>query len=103
MQNMNQLMKQAKKMQDEIMKAQAALAERQVEGTAGGGAVTVTVSGHKQVLSVAISKEVVDPEDIEMLQDLLVVALQDAMTKVEELSNSELGKYTRGLNMPGMF
>lgn len=103
MQNMNQLMKQAKKMQEEIMKAQAALAERQIEGTAGGGAVKVTVSGHKEVLGVSISKEVVDPDDIEMLQDLLVVALQDAMTKVDELSNSELGKYTRGLNMPGLF
>lgn len=103
MQNMNQLMRQAKKMQEELLKAQEALSERTVEGTAGGGAVKATMTGHKQVVGISISKDVVDPEDVEMLQDLLVVALQDALAKVEELTNSELGKYTRGMNMPGLF
>lgn len=102
MKNMNQLMKQAKKMQEEIMKAQEQLAERVVEGTAGGGAVKVSLSGHKQVVSVVIDKEAVS-DDVEMLQDLIVAAFQDAAKKVDELTESEMGKYTRGLNMPGMF
>jgi DNA-binding YbaB/EbfC family protein len=103
MQNMNQLMRQAKKMQEEIMKAQEALGERTVEGSAGGGAVKVTVTGHKQVSAIVISKDVVDPEDVEMLQDLILTATNDALTQVEEMTNNELGKYTRGLNMPGLF
>lgn len=103
MKNMNQLMKQAKKMQEEIMKAQEALGERTVEGSAGGGAVKVTINGHKQVTAISLDKEVVNPEDIEMLQDLIVAALQDGQKKVDELTESELGKYTRGLNMPGLF
>lgn len=103
MQNMNQLMRQAKKMQEEIMKAQEALGERTMEGSAGGGAVKVTVTGHKQVTAITISKDVVDPEDVEMLQDLVLAAVNDALTQVDEITNNELGKYTRGLNMPGLF
>ncbi|MCL6516601.1 YbaB/EbfC family nucleoid-associated protein [Alicyclobacillus sp.] len=103
MKNMNQLMRQAKKMQEEILKAQAALAERTVEGTAGGGAVRVTMNGHKQVVAVSIAPEVVNPDDVEMLQDLLVAAFQDAGEKVDQLTEAELGKYTRGLNLPGLF
>jgi len=103
MKNMNQLMKQAKKMQEEIMKAQEALGSRTVEGTAGGGVVKVSMNGHKQVLAVEISKDVVNPDDVEMLQDLLVAALQDAQNQVDEITNAEMGKYTRGLNMPGLF
>lgn len=103
MKNMNQLVKQAKKMQEDMMKAQEELGQRTVEGTAGGGVVKVSVSGHKQVLGIQIAPSVVQPDDVEMLQDLIVVALQDALQKVDELTNSELGKYTRGMNLPGMF
>lgn len=85
------------------MKAQEELGQRTVEGTAGGGVVKVSVSGHKQVLGIQIDPSVVQPDDVEMLQDLIVVALQDALQKVDELTNSELGKYTRGMNLPGMF
>ncbi len=103
MKNMQQLMKQAKKMQEEILKAQEALGEKTVEGTSGGGVVKVQMNGHKQVLAVEISKDVVNPDDVEMLQDLIVVALADAQKQVDDLTSSEMGKYTRGLNMPGLF
>jgi DNA-binding YbaB/EbfC family protein len=103
MKNMNQLMKQAKKMQEEMMKAQEALAEKTVEGTAGGGVVTVVVNGHKLVQSVTIQPEAVDPEDVEMLQDLILTAVNDAMKKADELVASEMSKYTRGLQLPGLF
>ncbi|MCL6593643.1 MAG: YbaB/EbfC family nucleoid-associated protein [Alicyclobacillus sp.] len=103
MKNMNQLMRQAKKMQEELMKAQAALAEQSVEGSAGGGAVRVTMNGHKQVVGLNIAKEVVDPDDVELLQDLILAAIQDAAQKADELAEAALGKYTRGLNVPGLF
>lgn len=101
MKNMNQLMKQAKKMQDEIMKAQEALGEQTVEGTAGGGAVTIVMDGHKVVKDIHLDKDVVTPDDVEMLQDLILAALTDATAKVDELTESTLGKYSRG--MPGLF
>jgi DNA-binding YbaB/EbfC family protein len=101
--NMNQLMRQAKKMQEELLKAQEALAQQVVEGTAGGGAVKVMMNGSKNVQKVEISKDVVDPEDVEMLQDLIVAAIQDASAKVDELTQQTLGKYARGLNLPGLF
>lgn len=85
------------------MKAQEELATRTIEGTAGGGAVKATLTGNKQLVSVSIDKEVVDPEDVEMLQDLIVAAFQDAMNQVDEMTQNELGKYTRGMNMPGLF
>ncbi|QQE81094.1 YbaB/EbfC family nucleoid-associated protein [Alicyclobacillus sp. SO9] len=103
MKNMNQIMKQAKKMQEDIARAQAELAEKTVEGTAGGGAVKTTMTGDKKLIGVSISKEVVDPEDIEMLQDLIVASFQDAMNQVDEMTSTELGKYTKGMNMPGLF
>jgi nucleoid-associated protein EbfC len=103
MKNMNQLLKQAKKMQEEMLKAQEALGQQSVEGTAGGGAVKIVMTGHRQVTAVNIDKEVVNPEDVEMLQDLIMAAFTDALNKVDELTNAELGKYTRGLNMPGLF
>lgn len=103
MKNMNQLMKQAKKMQEDIMKAQEELAQRTVEGTAGGGAVKVTMTGQKQSVGILIDKNVVVPEDVEMLQDLILAALQDAQQKVDAITESEMGKYTRGMNMPGLF
>lgn len=101
MKNMNQLMKQAKKMQDEILKAQEALGQQTIEGTAGGGAVKIVMDGHKTVKEIQLDKDVVTPDDVEMLQDLILAALQDATQKVDELTESQLGKYTR--NMPGLF
>lgn len=103
MKNMNQLMRQAKKMQEDLLKAQEALGEQVVEGTAGGGAVKVTMNGHKDVTSVAISPDVVSPDDVEMLQDLVLAAFQDALGKVNEITESTMGKYTKGMNIPGLF
>jgi len=96
-------MKQVKKMQEQMMKAQEELAEKTVEGTAGGGVVTVVMNGHKKVLSIAIKPEVVDPDDVEMLQDLVLAAFNDAMAKADELISQDLGRFTGGLNMPGLF
>ena len=103
MKNMQQLMKQAKKMQEDMMKAQEELGNKSVEGSAGGGVVTVVVTGHKQVQSITIKPEAVDPEDVEMLQDLVLTAVNDAMKKAEEMAAGEMGKYTKGMNMPGLF
>jgi DNA-binding YbaB/EbfC family protein len=101
--NMNQMMKQVKKMQEQMAKAQEELADKTVEGTAGGGVVTVTVTGQKKVIDVVIKPEAVDPEDVEMLQDLVTAAVNDALTKADELANQDLGKYTGGMNIPGLF
>lgn len=95
--NMNNLMKQAQKMQRQMEEAQKQLEEQVVEATAGGGAVTVTVSGKKELLSVKLEEEVVDPDDIEMLQDLIVAATNEALRKVDELSQNSLSKLTGGL------
>ncbi|CAI6087476.1 YbaB/EbfC family nucleoid-associated protein [Cohnella sp. JJ-181] len=103
MNNMNQMMKQVKKMQEQMLKAQEALADKTVEGTAGGGVVTVGMNGHKKLISVAIKPEAVDPEDVEMLQDLVLTAVNDALTKADELANADMGKYTGGMKIPGLF
>ncbi|MBM7663501.1 DNA-binding YbaB/EbfC family protein [Bacillus mesophilus] len=101
--NMGNMMKQMQKMQKQMAKAQEELGEKRIEGTAGGGMVTVIVSGHKEVLEVNIKEEVVDPDDIEMLQDLVLAATNDALKKAEELTNNTMGQFTKGLNLPGMF
>lgn len=101
--NMQQMMRQIKKMQEQMLKAQEELGQRTVEGTAGGGAVAVVMNGHRKVLSVTIRPEAVDPDDVEMLQDLVMTAVNDAIAKAEELANRELGKFTGGLNVPGLF
>ncbi|WP_422659161.1 YbaB/EbfC family nucleoid-associated protein [Paenibacillus sp. EC2-1] len=103
MNNMNQMMKQVKKMQEQMLKAQEELATKSVEGTSGGGVVTVQVSGHKQVISINIKPEAVDPDDVEMLQDLVMTAVNDALAKAEELANSDMGKFTGGMKIPGLF
>lgn len=103
MKNMQQLMKQAQKMQEQMMKAQEELGNKSVEGTAGGGVVTVVVTGHKQVQSITIKPEAVDPDDVEMLQDLVLTAVNDAMKKADDMASAEMGKYTKGMNMPGLF
>lgn len=84
-----------------MAEAQEELGEKRIEGTAGGGMVTVVVSGHKEIVEVNIKEEVVDPEDIEMLQDLVLAATNDALKKVEELTNQTMGQFTKGLNIPG--
>mgnify|MGYP000897058180 CR=1 FL=1 len=101
--NMQNMMKQMQKMQRKMEEAQEKLGEERIEGAAGGGAVSVVVSGHKEVLEVKIDEAVVDPEDIETLQDLIVIATNDALTKVDELTSRTMGQFTKGLNIPGLF
>lgn len=99
--NMNNMMKQMQKMQKKMQEAQEELEKRTVEGTAGGGMVTVVVNGQKQIQEVKIKEDVVDPEDIEMLQDLVLTATNDALKKMDEITASTMGQFTKGLNLPG--
>lgn len=101
--NMGQMMKQAQKLQQQMAKMQAEMAEKTVEASAGGGMVRVTVNGQQQVLSIHIEKEVVDPEDVEMLQDLLMAAVNDALQKSQEMMSSAMGQLTGGMKIPGLF
>ncbi|MFJ7954399.1 YbaB/EbfC family nucleoid-associated protein [Lysinibacillus sp. NPDC096418] len=98
--NMQGMMKKMQKMQKEMMEAQEALNAEQFEGAAGGGMVKVTVTGQREVVDVNLDVAVVDPEDIEMLQDLIVVATNEALKKVEEKTNATMGKFTQGMNLP---
>ncbi|MEH6908426.1 YbaB/EbfC family nucleoid-associated protein [Neobacillus drentensis] len=98
--NMQNMMKQMQKMQKKMAEAQEELGEKKIEGSAGGGMVTVMVTGHKEVVDVIIKPEAVDPDDIEMLQDLVLAATNDALKKVEELTNSTMGQFTKGMNLP---
>lgn len=102
--NMQGMMKQMQKMQKQMAQAAEELSGQEFETTAGGGAVTVKINGNKEILNVTLKPEVVDPDDIEMLQDLIVLAINDAIRKVEETSNETMGQFTKGLNLPpGMF
>ena len=98
--NIKQLMKQAQQMQDQM---QRQMAEIKVEGTAGGGMVKAEMSGNKELLSITIDKEAVDPEDVDMLQDLVKAAVNEAARKVDEAMQSSLGSMTGGMKIPGMF
>jgi DNA-binding YbaB/EbfC family protein len=98
--NMNQLMKQAQKMQQQMETAQAELEQRTLEVTSGGGAVKIVISGKKELQEIVISPDVVDPDDIEMLQDLILTAVNEAIRSAEELSQNEMGKITGGLGLP---
>jgi nucleoid-associated protein EbfC len=98
--NMQGMMKQMQKMQKEMAKAQEELGEKKIEDSAGGGMVTVVVTGHKEVIDVIIKPEAVDPDDIEMLQDLVLAATNDALKKVEDLTNNTMGQFTKGMNLP---
>ncbi len=100
--NMQQLMKQAQKMQQQMMAAQAELAEAEVTGSASNGLVTVTASGSGEVKSVKIDASVVDPDDVETLEDLVVAALHDAARAAGELSSQKMGPMAGGLGLPGM-
>ena len=95
--NMNNLMKQAQRLQRQMEETTKELEEKEYSASAGGGAVTVTVSGKKEVLSVKLAEEVVDPDDIEMLQDLIVAATNEALRKMEEESQAAMSKLTGGL------
>ncbi|WP_240376353.1 YbaB/EbfC family nucleoid-associated protein [Bacillus piscicola] len=103
MKNMGNMMKQMQKMQKQMQKAQEELKDKTVEATAGGGAVKVVAAGDKRIVDIEIDEDVVDPEDVEMLQDLILAAMNEALKKVDELVEQDLGKFTKGLNMPGMF
>jgi DNA-binding YbaB/EbfC family protein len=89
-------------MQAQILKIQEEMAERTVEASAGGGMVSVTANGKQEVLSVRIEREVVDPEDVEMLQDLVVAAVNEALKKAQEMVAEEMAKVTGGLQLPGL-
>lgn len=101
--NMNNMMKQVQKMQKEMEKLQEEVEQREVEASAGGGAVTVKVNGKREILDIAIQPAVVDPDDIEMLQDLILAAANEALRKAEEMMSKEMGKVTGGMNLPGLF
>jgi len=102
MKNMGQMMKQAQKLQSKMLKMQDELASRTVETASGGGMVQVVANGRQEVVSIVIDPEVVDPEDIEMLQDLVLAAINDALRKSQEMVQSEMGKLTGGMNIPGL-
>jgi DNA-binding YbaB/EbfC family protein len=102
MKNMNNMMKQAQKLQKKMLKAQEELKTETVEASAGGGMVKVIANGDQKLESITLEKEVVDPEDIEMLQDLVLAAVNDALNKSQEMISSEMGKLTGGMNIPGL-
>ena len=99
--NMNNMMKQAQKMQKEMMRIQEEIEQRTVEASSGGGAATVVVSGKKDIKSIVIKPEVVDPDDVEMLQDLIMAAVNEAIRQADEMVANEMSKLTGGLNLPG--
>ena len=97
------MMNQLQQMQKKMMQAQEELGNTNVEGSAGGGVITVTMNGHREVKAIQINPDVVDPEDVEMLQDMLMAAIADASKKAEELSAAKMGPLTGGMNIPGLF
>ncbi|MGQ9608019.1 MAG: YbaB/EbfC family nucleoid-associated protein [bacterium] len=99
---MDNLMKQAQKMQKQMMEIQEELANRTVEASVGGGVVTVVANGQQDILSIRIDPEVVDPNDVEMLQDLILAAVNEAHRKAQELMTNEMNKLTGGFKIPGL-
>ena len=99
--NMN-MIRQAQKLQAALAKAQEELGNETVEASSGGGAVTITITGHQKVLSVKINPEAVDPEDVELLEDMVMSAINEAIEKAQNLSQSRLGALTGGFNIPGL-
>ena len=102
-QNMQSMIKQAQKMQEEMEKTQEELNEREYTTSAGGGMVECTINGKKEIVSLNIKKEAVDPEDVEILQDMISGAVNEAIRKVEEIHATEMEKITGGLSLPGLF
>ena len=101
--NMNQILKQAQKMQSDMQKMQEEWESKELETSVGGGAVTVKVNGKKEVVDIQIKPEVVDPDDIEMLQDLVLSAVNEALRSVDDMQSSQMNKLTGGMNIPGLF
>jgi DNA-binding YbaB/EbfC family protein len=101
MKGMGNMVKQAQKLQSKMLKMQDELASKTVESTAGGGMIKVVANGKQQIVSITMEKEVIDPEDVEMLQDLVLAAVNDALTKAQEMVSEEMGKLTGGFNLPG--
>lgn len=101
--NMNHMIKQAQKMQEQMMKMQEELENKTYESASGGGAVKVVFDGKRELKEVTISPEVVDADDVEMLQDLIIAAVNEGLRQIEEESTSQLGSITGGLNIPGLF
>ncbi len=102
MKGMGNMMKQAQKLQAKMMRLQDELAEKTIESTAGGGMVKVVANGKQQIVAIQIEKEVVDPDDVEMLQDLITAAVNDALTQSQEMVSTEMAKLTGGLSIPGI-
>ncbi|WP_134219527.1 MULTISPECIES: YbaB/EbfC family nucleoid-associated protein [Pelotomaculum] len=100
--NMNKMMKQVQKMQQDMMRLQEELANRTVESTAGGGVVRVTANGKNEITAIEIKPEAVDPEDVEMLQDLVLAAVNEALKKAQDMASQEMGRLTGGLKIPGL-
>jgi DNA-binding YbaB/EbfC family protein len=101
MKGMGNMLKEAQKLQSKMLKMQEELADEIVEASAGGGMVKVKVNGRQQVMDIAIEKEVVEPEEVEMLQDLIIAAVNDALKKSNDLASEQMKGLTGGLNMPG--
>jgi DNA-binding YbaB/EbfC family protein len=102
-QNMNAMIKQAQKMQEDMEALQAELDEREYDISAGGGVVNVKINGKKEILSIDIKPEIVDPDDIETLSDILVAAVNEAIKRVEDTNSAEMSKVTGNMSMPGLF
>ena len=102
MKNMGNMMKQAQQLQAKMAKLQEELSGKTVETASGGGMIKVVANGKQQLVSIKIEKEVVDPEDVEMLQDLILAAVNDALAKSQEMVSGEMSKLTGGLNIPGL-
>ena len=102
-QNMQAMIRQAQKMQEDMEALQADLDAREYEIKAGGGVVAVKINGKKEVLSIDIQPEIVDPDDVETLSDILVAAVNEAIKRVETTNSTEMDKITKGMNMPGLF
>ncbi len=100
---MQAMLRQAQKMQDDMAAKQAELDEAEYETAAGGGMVTVKINGKKEILSIDIKPEIVDPDDVETLSDILVAAVNEAIKKVEDVNSQEMSKITGSMNLPGMF
>ncbi len=100
--NMGQLMKQAQQFQSKIAKLQDELGDKTVEGSSGGGMVAVIANGKQEILSISIDPEVINPDDVEMLQDLIIAAANDALSRAKSMMNEEMGELTKGLNIPGI-
>jgi len=100
---MNNMLNQIKKIQKEMQKLQEELENKTVEVSLSGGAITVVANGKKEIISIKIDREIVDPEDIEMLEDMVLAAVNEALRKADEMVTSEITKLTGGLNLPGLF